>query len=242
MIAIDVGNSKVKIAIFEGEYIRKRYTLDTDRCTEIEFFQSNIKGALDKQVIAFSSVVPAVSEIIKKVANSTGIYSFDIKKAKDKILIFDYEISQLGGDRLANVVAAYKRYSPPILVVDFGTATTYDVISSDGHFLGGVISPGIRTSIDFLVNRTGLLPGVSLQYPEGILGNNTKDAIVSGFYYTFVGQMKEMTENIKKIVGRELTVVGTGGLLEFAKRDFPEIIPDYNLTLYGIKILYETNR
>lgn len=241
MLIIDVGNSKVKVAQFEGENIEKRFTFDTERCLEHRFLRREVLEKVDEDIIVFSSVLPEITKGIVSLAQEMEKEFFDISKSKKKILKINYKVEQLGSDRLANAVAAYKKYNPPLLVIDFGTATTYDVVLKDGTLDGGIIAPGIKTCIDFLIKNTGLLPEIPLKYPDAFLGHTTVDALVSGFYYTFSGQMKEVMAKVKERIGDSYRVIGTGGLVDFAQRGFPEMIPDKDLTLLGIKILYEVN-
>ncbi|TES91295.1 MAG: type III pantothenate kinase [Candidatus Cloacimonadota bacterium] len=241
MIVIDAGNSKVKIAIFKNEKIVKKAIFDTKKCLEHKFIRRVIFEDIEVDVIAFSSVVPEVTDGIISISKELKKKYFDVNKAKNKVLKINYEEKELGGDRLANAVAAYKRYNPPLLIIDFGTATTYNIILADGTFDGGIIAPGIKTCIDFLIQNTGLLQEIPLKYPDTFPGHTTVDALIAGFYYTFSGQMKEILKNVQKHIGSDYITIGTGGLVEFAIRDFPHIIQDEDLTLLGIKMLYGAN-
>ncbi|MBA7601892.1 type III pantothenate kinase [candidate division WOR-3 bacterium] len=241
MIVIDVGNSKVKIAIFSKEEIEKKFIFDTYRCLEHEFLRRKVFGEVGENVIAFSSVVPEITKGIISISKELKKKFLDVCEVKNKVLKINYDVVELGGDRLANAVAAYKRYTPPLLVIDFGTATTYNIVLADGTFDGGIIAPGIKTCIDFLIQNTGLLPEIPLKHPDTFLGHTTKDALISGFYYTFSGQMKEIFKKVQNHIGNDYTTVGTGGLVDFVLRTFPHIIPDKDLTLFGIKMLYDAN-
>ena len=242
MFIIDVGNSKVKIALFNKNKIEKKSVFDTRSCFEKQFIRREIFGDVKEDTIAFSSVVPEITREIVSISLELGIRCFDVCEAKDKVLTINYKVEELGSDRLANAVAAYRKYSPPLLVIDFGTATTYNIVLDDGTFDGGIIAPGIKSCIDFLIQNTGLLPEIPLKSPATFLGHNTEEALVSGFYYTFTGQFKEILSLAKKQVGEDIKIIGTGGLVNFAKEKFKQIIVDKDLTLYGIKMLYEANR
>lgn len=241
MLVIDAGNSKVKIAIFKDERIVKKEILDKERCLEKGFLRRKVFKENEEDIIAFSSVVPVITEGIISLSQKMKKKYFNVCKAKNTILKINYAVEQLGGDRLANAVAAYRKYSSPLLVIDFGTATTYNVVLRDGTFDGGIIAPGIKTCIDFLIQNSGLLPDILLKSPGTFLGHNTEESLISGFYYTFTGQMKEVFLNVKEHIGNEYKTIGTGGLIDYACLAFPNITPDKNLTLLGIKMLYEAN-
>jgi type III pantothenate kinase len=185
--------------------------------------------------------VPDVSVVLKSLLEKRDLIPFDIDTANDKILKIEYDVEQLGSDRLANGVAAYRKYSPPLLVIDFGTATTYNVVQKEGIFAGGIIAPGIKTCIDFLIDNSGLLTPIELKRPQGFLGHTTEGSLLSGYYYTYLGQMKEIISRVEKDFGMGIAIIGTGGLVDFAKEDFPRIILDRDLTLHGIRLLHEAN-
>jgi type III pantothenate kinase len=241
MHVIDIGNSKTKVAVFEGETVSKREVFDTDKCLLHDFWEGEVfkKTPIDR--VAFSSVVPEVSNVVRSFLDKQGVIPFDIRTAGDKILKIDYDIAQLGTDRLANAVAAYRRYPPPLLVVDFGTATTYNIVREDGTFAGGIIAPGIKTCIDFLVENSGLLIPIELKRPKEFLGHTTEGSLLSGYYFTYIGQLREIIKRTVAEIGEEVRIIGTGGLVDFAKVDFPDIIVDRDLTLHGIRLLYEEN-
>jgi type III pantothenate kinase len=242
MLAIDIGNSKTKGAWFEGENIEERFIVDSRQFMD----RSALKGKLFSQgrepSIAFSCVVPEITRWLRRSCDELEIPCFDVKSARKHIVTVRYAIGELGGDRLANVAAAFRLYEPPLLVVDFGTATTYNIVLKDGTFDGGAIAPGIKTCIDFLIQRSGLLPAIPLCVPECVAGNSSEDALVSGFYYTFTGQFKEISKQVAAHIGGAYATIGTGGMVLFAKEAFPQITVNRDLTLLGIRMLYEENR
>ncbi|OGF67369.1 MAG: pantothenate kinase, partial [Candidatus Fischerbacteria bacterium RBG_13_37_8] len=149
---------------------------------------------------------------------------------------------EVGADRIVNSVAAYREYGAPIVVVDFGTATTFDVISSRGEYIGGVIAPGIRISSEALFQHAARLPRVEIVYPECVIGKNTIASMQSGLFYGYIGLVNEISSRIVNELNQECTFIGTGGLVEliapFSK--YPMVV-DIDLTLKGITILYELN-
>ncbi len=242
MLVVDVGNSKTKAAWFDGEKLRKRFIFNSHECIDGEYLKNELLIPARGEAVAFSCVVPRVAERIRALCHELSRDWFDVKSAKKQIVKVNYAFDQLGGDRLANAAAGFRLYEPPLLVVDFGTATTYNVVLADGTFDGGIIAPGIKTCIDFLIERSGLLPGIPLRVPRTIAGRTSEDALVAGFYFTFVGQFKEISERIEGYIGNPFKTIGTGGMVAFAKEVFPHIVVNRDLTLLGIKMLYEENR
>ncbi len=242
MLVIDVGNSKVKVAVFNENKITSKVSFNTTDFLEQKVLRRELEKNLNERIIVFSSVVPGIGDGIISFAENLKKDWFDVSRAEKKILTLNYKAEQLGGDRLANIVAALRKYVPPLIVCDFGTATTYNVLLDDGTFDGGIIAPGIKTCIDFLTKKTALLPDIPLKCPLTFLGHSTEEALASGFYYTFTGQFKEIISKTREKLRKGFKIIGTGGLVEFASTVFPEIIVDKNLTLYGIRMLYEANR
>ena len=151
----------------------------------------------------------------------------------------------MGADRIVNCVAAYKLYKGPCIVVDFGTATTFNYVTKDGEFMGGCIAPGIKTSLDSLVEHTARLPKIELIKPETIICRNTGNNMQAGLIYGYTGLVQYILERMKKECGEEdVKVVATGGLSELV-RSVPEEkiidIVDRSLTLKGLKIIYDMN-
>lgn len=241
MLVVDIGNSKTKGAWFSENEIKERFVLDTKELMDTSAVKDRILSRTLKSCMAFSCVVPAIARRTKALCEELGICCFDVKSARKHIVKVHYNIAELGGDRLANAVAAFRLYGAPLLVVDFGTATTYNIVLADGTFDGGVIAPGIKTTIDFLIQRSGLLPEIPLREAETVAGHSSEDALVSGFYYSFIGQFKEISKRVAAYLNGEYRTIGTGGMVGFARRVFPHIEVNRDLTLLGIKMLYDEN-
>jgi type III pantothenate kinase len=150
---------------------------------------------------------------------------------------------EVGADRIVNAVAALKKYGAPLIVVDFGTATTFDLITEKGEYGGGVIAPGIRISVDALFQHASKLPRVDFVRPEKVVGRNTVNSIQSGIVFGYVGLVDGIVDRMKKEAGIKAKVVATGGLAGLIARE--SVLIDEvseNLTLEGLKIIYEANR
>lgn len=151
--------------------------------------------------------------------------------------------AEAGGDRIANTAAVQKLYGGPAIVLDIGTATTFDVVSDKGEYLGGAIAPGLGISADALVRRTAQLPKVELVPPGSVIGRNTVAAMQSGLVYGYVGLIRELVNRLKEELGGKPKVIATGGMAEVVSEWVKEIdIVNPRLTLEGLRIIYQLNR
>jgi len=151
--------------------------------------------------------------------------------------------AEVGADRIVNSVAAYEKYGGPLIIVDFGTATTFDVVTTKGEYLGGAICPGIQVSLEALFSNTAKLPRVDLVAPERVIGKSTVESIQSGAIYGFVGMIDTMVRKMQAELGIKARVVATGGIVELiaSKAETIDVV-DHFLTLDGLRIVYEKNR
>lgn len=254
LLAINVGNTNIRFGVYENKKMIAHWKLSTNRewtadefgMYFISFFQHENLKISDIEAVIIASVVPPI------------MFSFEhaIKKylGKNPILIgpgiktginIKYENPrELGADRIANAVAAYEIYGGPVIVVDFGTATTYNAVSSKGEFLGGVICPGIIISAEALYMRTAKLPKIDLAKHDAVIGRNTSVGMQSGVFYGYVGQVDYLVEKIKQEMNEDnIKVIATGGLAKFVESE-AKTIDEVNgrLTLEGLRIIYEKNR
>ena len=254
ILAIDVGNSNIVFGCIENDEIRFIERMSTDRKkTELEYAgqhkkyygrSTTFRGKTWEGGI-ISSVVPQLTEVLKMAVEK-------LIKAPVKIVgpglktglnILIDNPAQLGGDLLVDSVAALAEHKPPLIIIDMGTATTVCVINEKRQYLGGMILPGVRTSLDSLVSNTSLLQQIGLEPPEKVIGRNTIDSMKSGILYGNAAALDGLIERIEEELGQSCRILATGGLakfvIPFCKR---EITIDDDLLLKGLKIIYDKNR
>jgi type III pantothenate kinase len=253
LLAIDVGNTQTHVGVFEGEALREHWRFATDaRSTEDELavrvtnllrLRELTLADVDGSVL--SSVVPQLSrEYEGMCASYLGGGCLAVGPGvKTGVSIRMDNPRELGADRLVNAVAAYDRVGGACAVVDFGTAITFDAISSEGEYLGGVIGPGIEVSMEALTERAAKLPKVDLVAPESVIGKTTQASIQSGMVFGFAGAIDAIARRIGEELGDEAEVIATGGLAG-AIAPFCETIDtvDDLLTLTGLRLIWEMNR
>jgi len=258
LLAIDIGNTQTVIGLFEKEKILaswrmvtpKYETSDEIAAAIFSFLKNSDFNPGDISRIAISCVVPRiiveVTKMSRKYFNQDPfIVSSEVKS--DLVIKYDYP-QEIGADRIANSVAAKEIYGYPAIVVDFGTATTFDILSTDGEYAGGVIAPGIDISSEALFNYAAKLSKVDISWPESVVGKNTYDSVRSGILYGFLGQVDFIIDRIieeqkKKDKVFKPRVIATGGLafLMDSKSRWIET-NDPDLTLKGLRILIDKNR
>ncbi len=258
LLAIDIGNTQTVIGIFKDDLLIRSWRMVTPRhetsdeigSTVFNFLRNAGYKTEEIESIAVSCVVPRILLEIEKMSQkyfNITPFIIDININTGLKIKYDYP-REIGADRIANSVAAKKLYGCPVIVIDFGTATTFDIISSKCEYLGGVIAPGIEISSEALFNYAAKLSKVDLSWPDKVIGKNTYDCIRSGILYGFLGQAEFL---LKKIIDEVRAndkdfrpkTVATGGLsVLMVERagfiDFHE--PD--LTLKGLKILIDMNK
>ena len=253
LLVIDIGNSNITFGIYKNNKLINHWRLTTDKNKTVDsygidfcniFFFSNVERNSINGVI-ISSVVPPLENIIKEMSNKY----FDIEPMivspgiKTGMAIHLDNPRELGADRIVNAVAAYEKFKTSVIIVDFGTATTFDYVSDNGVYEGGVISPGVRISLEALVKNTSKLPNVDIKKVKNIVASNTVDAIQSGIYYGYVGLVDGIIKRMKTEKKETSKVIATGGLANLIFSESTEIeIVDEFLTLEGLNILYNKNK
>jgi len=252
LLAIDVGNTNISMGLFiEGTLVSDwRITTLGERTSDetglllLQFFgfAGMEKETVDDVII--SSVVPPVMHslvlAIKKYIGKKPIIV--THKIKTGLSILYDNPGDVGADRIANAVAAYNIYGGPVIIVDFGTATTFCAITQKAEYLGGIICAGIKISMEALFAKAAKLPRVDIVKPANIIGKNTVESMQSGAVYGFAGQVGYIVKKMKKQLGENTTVIATGGFARLIAEEIKEInIIDNQLTLQGLKIIYELN-
>lgn len=253
LLTFDVGNTNIVMGVYKDDVLLTNWRMATDHSRSadeigifiLHLFEHEKLKASDVTDIIISSVVPHVMYSLLHMAQKY----FD----KDPIVIgpgiktgmnIKYDNPrQVGADRIVNAVAAYKKYGGPLIVVDFGTATTFCAITDKCEYLGGAILPGIKISADALFERAAKLTRVELVKPEKIICKNTTQSVQAGIVYGYVGSVDYIVKKMKKELGGDIKVVATGGLSTLIASESDEIsIVDKNLTLDGLNIIYNMNK
>ena len=256
LLAIDVGNTNVVFALFDGRAIRARWRIATDpRRTADEYAVwliqlmeiEGIERSGVSQVIV-STVVPRarhnVEVLAEKYFGVTPLIAGE-GAAEWGIAIDVEEPRSLGSDRAVNAIAAHSKHKGDLIVVDFGTATTFDVVDFTGAYKGGIIAPGINLSLDALVNHTAKLPRIAIEAPRGngVIGRNTEDQMLIGVFWGYVAMIEGLIERLRNEIGRPAKVVATGGLaVVFQEHTQIFDAVETELTLEGLAILAERAR
>jgi type III pantothenate kinase len=252
LLVIDIGNTNITFGIFEDNILTRHWRLPTDKHKTVDayaidfcniFFFSNIMRENITGII-ISSVVPpleyTLTSMCKKYFQTTPmVVSPGIKTG---ISIQIENPKELGADRIVNAVAAYSKVKQSVIVVDFGTATTFDCITDRGIYKGGVIAPGLLISLEALVNNTSKLPTVDIKPLNKVIANNTVNAIQAGIFYGYIGLVEGIIKRIKEEQKSQSKVIATGGIAKLISSEVTEIdTVDEFLTLEGLKILYDKN-
>ncbi|GAB4435081.1 MAG: type III pantothenate kinase [bacterium] len=253
LLVIDVGNTQIASGIFYENKLTNSWRIRSEKNRTADelgiMFYNFIEHAgikvSDIKGIAISNVVPpltiTLSRMCKKYFNKEPFFIGPGIKTGMPILYDNPR--EVGADRIVNAVAAYNKYKKPLVIVDFGTATTFDCVSKKGEYLGGVIIPGIEISLEALAERTAKLPKIELVKTEKVIGKNTVSAIQSGIIYGYAGMVDAICEKIKEEMNdRGLRFLATGGLATIIAKEttYIEAVEEH-LTLEGLKLLYEMN-
>jgi type III pantothenate kinase len=253
LLALDVGNTNIHLGVFRGPELLAHWDISNNRdrtADELGILLLQLLAgrgiaadAVDGAAIA--CVVPPVTEMVAEtVRRFFGIEAFVLRPEQDAGIVVRYDDPrEVGADRVANAVGGFAKYGGPLIVVDFGTATTFDAISAAGVYLGGAIAPGLRISIEALFQRTARLPRIELVRPDAAVGRNTAASMQSGIIFGYAGLVEALVGRVAREIGGEPAVVATGGLAELVVRETGCVsVVDQHLTLDGLRIVWERRR
>lgn len=253
LLVIDVGNTNMVLGVYKDTELLDHWRISTDRQRTTdeygvlirELFYLNDLRADDINAIIISSVVPPVVPTLERMCQryfglSPLLIGPGVKTGMD--IRYDNP-REVGADRIVNAVAAYEKYGGPVIIVDFGTATTFCTVDAKGVYLGGSICPGIGISTEALVQRTAKLPRIELKRTDSVICRNTIESMQAGVFYGFVGQVEGIVSRMRRELDMSARVVATGGLavvIAPATKTIDVVEP--MLTLEGLRIIYERNR
>lgn len=241
LLTIDIGNTNISFGIFKDTKIIKRFNILTKVYNRKILKKNWGKRKLEDAIIC--SVVPKATKILEKdlkylLGKQPIIIGRDIKVPIKNLY---RQPRQVGQDRLVNAYAGITLYGWPLIVVDFGTAITFDIISRNKEYLGGMILPGLEISLDVLSERTALLPKIKLNKPPEFIGRDTKNSMLSGMFYGFAALTDDLAVRIKNKIGKRAKVIGTGGNIGLIGKYCKRIDKiDRDLTLKGLNLIYNT--
>jgi type III pantothenate kinase len=243
LLLFDIGNTHTHLGMANGERVVKHVNIPTAK-----WFAGGA-GALVKRFVGRTaidgaivcSVVPRATPLARKVVRAT--WDLDLPELNAKTVRgvgIDYpKPATIGADRLANSVAAFKRFGAPVVVVDFGTAVTFDVVDPRGNYVGGIIAPGLAAMTEYLHEKTALLPRIKITEPKKVIGKSTEQAMLAGAVFGYRGLVRELIQELKReMKAAHLPVVATGGYAALIASGLPEISTvEPNLTLEGLRLV-----
>lgn len=253
LLAIDIGNTNTVMGIYDGDELIHNWRLETKKertgdewGVYLRELLQSVKMEIDQiDGAIISSVVPQMQRAIDRLCE---------RYIKKKPILVGPEIkidmpiatdnpAEVGADRIVNSVAAFHKYKTDLIIIDFGTATTFDYVSKDGEYMGGLILPGLGISMEALFSKAAKLPRVDIAKPKNIIGKSTVESMQSGIYYGYSGMIDSVVETMEKEIGRKAKVIATGGIAPLLIKESKKITDvDEFLTLEGLKLIFNWNK
>ncbi|HHT50523.1 MAG TPA: type III pantothenate kinase [Eubacteriaceae bacterium] len=253
ILVFDVGNTNMVLGVYEGKRLIESFRLSTESIRTADEYGMTVNGLFeyrgislrDMEAVIISSVVPNLMYSLEHMARKyCGVRPLVVGPGTKTGMNIKFDNPrEVGADRIVNGVAAFELYGGPVIVVDFGTATTFCYISDKSEYMGGIIAPGIRLSADALFERAAKLPRIELVKPPQVICKNTIASMQSGMVYGYAGLVDSLVGRMKEEIGnRDIKTVATGGMARMIASEAKSIdIVDSTLTLEGLRIIYERN-
>ena len=253
LLAIDVGNTNIAFGVFEGDTLRATWNVATDLNKTADEYAVLLLNLLPREGLALSdidsaivaSVVPPLEPIFEELSQRyLGVPPIVVGPGvKTGVRICTDNPREVGADRVVNAAAAHRLYGGPLIVIDFGTATTVDAVSKEGDYLGGAIAPGIGIAAEAIFERASKLPRIELIPPEHAIGKNTVASMQSGIIFGYVGLIESLVTRIQRELGGKVRVVATGGFADAIAKETKVVdVVNLHLTLIGLRLVHEMNR
>lgn len=252
LLVLDVGNTNTTLGLYEGDQLKFNWRLTSERHRTVDEYGIMCRtllqlAGLDSSAItalAISSVVPMLNFTLHKMAEVYfNLEPLFVTSANAGMTVLYDDPREVGADRVVNAVAAFEKYGGPCIIVDFGTATTFDAISGAGEYLGGIIYPGIQISADALFQRAARLRNTDIRRPDKLIGTTPAQSIQSGLYYGNIALVDGVLERMIEELGEGTRIIATGGLAPLISRGSRLIeAVEANITLEGIRLVYERNQ
>lgn len=249
LLTADIGNTSITLGLFDNDALVEEYRLASDKDLSLEEYEVLLKSLFKEYKVDGCIISSVVEELTKKFKKAVdNVFKLDslvlTTKINTGVRICLDNPKEAGADRIANAAGAYVLYNYPVIVIDFGTATTFDIVNGKGEFVGGIIAPGVNLQVKALNKFTSKLPRIEITPSNAAIGHNTNDAILSGILRGTAAMIDGLVEQCEKELGQKAVIVATGGysglISTYLKRQFDFINP--TLTLEGLRYLYQINK